>query len=65
MGHESSYSAFYQAWWLTSVNPRRLKQEDQEFKASLGCLRPFLKKTEQKKEKPSRKIFLSPCFSLS
>lgn len=50
MGHESSQSAFHQARWLTSVNPRTLKQEDQEFKASLGCLKPFLKnRTKERK----------------
>jgi hypothetical protein len=39
------------AWWDTSVSPalRRWRQEDQEFKTSLGYrIRPCLKKKKKK-----------------
>jgi hypothetical protein len=40
-------------WWYNAVISAlgRLKQKDQEFKVSLGCLaRPCLKKEKEKKE---------------
>jgi hypothetical protein len=45
-------------WWYTSIIPavRRLRQEDLEFKASLGyTAKPCLKKENKKKRKEKEK----------
>jgi hypothetical protein len=42
-----------QAWWYTPVIPklRRLRQEDSEFKASLGYIRSLKKKKKRNRRR--------------
>jgi hypothetical protein len=54
------------AWWFTPIIPalRRLRQEDHEFKASLGYIaRPCLK-NKPKEPKPKKLSSLSPVTQL-
>lgn len=48
------FSAFHQAWWLTSVNPRRLKQEDQEVQSQPGLPGLPQKQNKRKKNLPEK-----------